>query len=123
MPAKSARTLTDVPLTPAPVGYAARCLGVLPLLCCRAPYWKDPKKTAETFRVDARGVRWVLPGDHALLDEEGRVVLLGRGSGCINSGGEKIFPEEVEAAIRAHPNVFDAVVVGVPEERFGERVV
>jgi acyl-CoA synthetase (AMP-forming)/AMP-acid ligase II len=86
-------------------------------------YWKDPDKTAETFRVDAHGVRWVLPGDHALLDEEGRVILLGRGSGCINSGGEKIFPEEVEAAIRAHPSVVDAVVVGVPDERFGERVV
>ncbi len=86
-------------------------------------YWKDTKKTAETFRVDARGVRWVLPGDHALLDDEGRVILLGRGSGCINSGGEKIFPEEVEAAIRAHPDVVDAVVVGVPDERFGETVV
>jgi fatty-acyl-CoA synthase len=86
-------------------------------------YWNDPKKTAETFRVDARGERWVLPGDMALLDDERRVVLLGRGSGCINSGGEKIFPEEVEAAIRSHPDVFDAVVVGIPDERFGERVV
>jgi len=86
-------------------------------------YWKDPKKTASTFREDANGVRWVLPGDFALLDDEGRVVLLGRGSGCINSGGEKIFPEEVEAAIRSHPDVLDAVVVGVPDERFGETVV
>jgi acyl-CoA synthetase (AMP-forming)/AMP-acid ligase II len=86
-------------------------------------YWNDPEKTARIFRVDARGVRWVIPGDHAMLDAENRVVLLGRGSGCINSGGEKIFPEEVEAAIRAHRDVFDAVVVGVPHERFGEQVV
>jgi len=86
-------------------------------------YWKDPAKTAATFRVDNRNVRWVLPGDHALVDEQGRIVLLGRGSGCINSGGEKIFPEEVEAAVRAHPDVLDAVVVGVPHERFGEQVV
>jgi acyl-CoA synthetase (AMP-forming)/AMP-acid ligase II len=86
-------------------------------------YWKDPAKTAATFRVDANGDRWVLPGDFALHDAEGRIVLLGRGSGCINSGGEKIFPEEVEGAIRAHPDVLDAVVVGVPDERFGEKVV
>jgi fatty-acyl-CoA synthase len=86
-------------------------------------YWNDPEKTAQTFRVDAHGTRWVIPGDFALLDEQGRIVLLGRGSGCINSGGEKIFPEEVEAAIRSHPAVFDAVVVGVPDERFGEKVV
>jgi 3-oxocholest-4-en-26-oate---CoA ligase len=86
-------------------------------------YWNDPEKTAKTFRVDAHGTRWVIPGDFALLDEQGRVVLLGRGSGCINSGGEKIFPEEVEGAIRSHPSVFDAVVVGVPDERFGQKVV
>ena len=86
-------------------------------------YWNDPEKTAKTFRVDAHGTRWVIPGDFALLDEQGRIVLLGRGSGCINSGGEKIFPEEVEAAIRSHPSVFDAVVVGVPDERFGQKVV
>jgi 3-oxocholest-4-en-26-oate---CoA ligase len=86
-------------------------------------YWNDPEKTARTFRVDANGERWVVPGDYALLDDERRVVLLGRGSGCINTGGEKVFPEEVEAAIRAHPDVFDAVVVGVPHDRFGEQVV
>ena len=63
-------------------------------------YWNDPEKTAKTFRVDARGVRWVVPGDFAQIDDEGRIVLLGRGSGCINSGGEKIFPEEVEGADR-----------------------
>ena len=69
------------------------------------------------------GVRWVVPGDWATIDAEGRIVLFGRGSGCINSGGEKIFPEEVEAAVRAHPDVFDAVVVGVPDDRFGQKVV
>jgi acyl-CoA synthetase (AMP-forming)/AMP-acid ligase II len=86
-------------------------------------YWKDPAKTAATFRTDARGVRWVVPGDWATIDAEGRIVLFGRGSGCINSGGEKIFPEEVEAAVRAHDDIFDAVVVGVPDDRFGQKVV
>ena len=86
-------------------------------------YWNDPEKTANTFRTDANGVRWVVPGDFAMLDIDGNVVLLGRGSGCINSGGEKIFPEEVEGAIRAHAAVLDAVVVGVPDERFGQKVV
>jgi acyl-CoA synthetase (AMP-forming)/AMP-acid ligase II len=86
-------------------------------------YWNDPEKTAATFRTDRNGVRWVVPGDLATIDAEGRIVLFGRGSGCINSGGEKIFPEEVEAAIRAHPDVFDAVVVGMPDERFGQKVV
>ena len=86
-------------------------------------YWNDPEKTAATFRTDAHGVRWVVPGDWATIDDEGRIVLFGRGSGCINSGGEKIFPEEVEAAVRAHPDVFDAVVVGVADDRFGQKVV
>src|SRR5207302_11161492 len=63
------------------------------------------------------GVRWVLPGDMARVDADGTVVLLGRGSVSINSGGEKIYPEEVEAALKAHPNVFDAVVVGTPDAR------
>jgi len=86
-------------------------------------YWNDEAKTAATFRTDANGVRWVLPGDRAVRDELGRIVLYGRGSGCINTGGEKVFPEEVEAAIRAHPDVFDAIVVGAPDERFGQKVV
>jgi acyl-CoA synthetase (AMP-forming)/AMP-acid ligase II len=86
-------------------------------------YWKDDAKTAATFPVDARGVRWVVPGDFATIDEQGRVVLQGRGSGCINTGGEKVFPEEVEAAIRFHPDVLDAVVVGVPDDRWGQKVV
>jgi fatty-acyl-CoA synthase len=86
-------------------------------------YWKDPEKTAKTFRTDRNGVRWVVPGDFATIDDEGHIVLFGRGSGCINTGGEKVFPEEVEAAIRAHPDVYDAVVVGQPDDRFGQKVV
>jgi acyl-CoA synthetase (AMP-forming)/AMP-acid ligase II len=67
-------------------------------------------------------VRWAVPGDHATVEADGTIALLGRGSGCINSGGEKIYPEEVEAALKSHPDVFDALVVGVPDERFTERV-
>ena len=78
-------------------------------------------KTAETF-VEVDGTRYVIPGDLALLEADGSVTLLGRGSQSINSGGEKIFPEEVEAAVKSHPAVYDAVVVGVPDERWGQRV-
>jgi 3-oxocholest-4-en-26-oate---CoA ligase len=85
-------------------------------------YYKDPAKTAATFPVDAQGVRWSIPGDLASVDPDGTIVVHGRGSASINSGGEKIFPEEVEAAVKTHPGVFDAIVVGVPDERFGERV-
>jgi acyl-CoA synthetase (AMP-forming)/AMP-acid ligase II len=67
-------------------------------------------------------VRWVLPGDMATVEDDGTVVLLGRGSGSINTGGEKVFPEEVESALKAHPGVVDAVVVGLPDERWGEKV-
>ncbi|MCH8815109.1 MAG: acyl-CoA synthetase [Chloroflexi bacterium] len=84
-------------------------------------YYKDPVKTAETF-VEADGVRWVISGDMAAIEADGTITLLGRGSNCINSGGEKIFPEEVESALRSHPGVFDAIVVGVSDERWGERV-
>ena len=84
-------------------------------------YYNDPEKTAKTF-VSVKGERWVLPGDMATLDEDGTIRVFGRGSVCINSGGEKIYPEEVEAACKAHPDVFDAVVVGVPDERWGSRV-
>jgi fatty-acyl-CoA synthase len=84
-------------------------------------YWKDEPKTAETFRV-IDGVRYTVPGDFATIAEDGTVTLLGRGSVCINSGGEKIYPEEVEVAARRHPNVVDANAVGVPDERFGEVV-
>ena len=86
-------------------------------------YYKDPVKSAEVFVVDKRGKRWSIPGDFATLEADGTITLLGRGSVSINSGGEKIFPEEVEAAIKSHPDCFDAVVVGVPDERWGSRVV
>jgi 3-oxocholest-4-en-26-oate---CoA ligase len=85
-------------------------------------YWNDEAKTAETFRV-VDGVRYTVPGDYALIADDGTVTLLGRGSMCINSGGEKIYPEEVEVAARTHPTVIDANVVGVPDERFGETAV
>ena len=92
-------------------------------LCRHIPigYYKDPEKTARTF-VEADGTRWVLPGDLARVEEDGTITVFGRGSMCINSGGEKIFPEEVEAALKSHPEVFDAIVVGVADERWGERV-
>jgi 3-oxocholest-4-en-26-oate---CoA ligase len=85
-------------------------------------YYKDDAKTAATVLTAADGTRWVVPGDFATVDADGTLVLLGRGSVCINTGGEKVFPEEVEAAVKSHPDVFDAVVVGVADERFVERV-
>jgi acyl-CoA synthetase (AMP-forming)/AMP-acid ligase II len=85
-------------------------------------YHKDPEKTARTF-ITSGGERWVLPGDMATVEEDGSITLLGRGSLTINTGGEKVFPEEVEEPLRDHPAVADAVVVGVPDERWGERVV
>jgi fatty-acyl-CoA synthase len=85
-------------------------------------YWNDEAKTNETFRT-IDGVRYTVPGDFATIAEDGTVTLLGRGSVCINSGGEKIYPEEVEVAARKHPTVIDANAVGVPHERFGETVV
>jgi acyl-CoA synthetase (AMP-forming)/AMP-acid ligase II len=85
-------------------------------------YYKDETKTAATF-VEVDGVRWVLSGDMATVDADGTVLLLGRGSVSINTGGEKVYPEEVESALKSHPDVFDAVVVGLPDERWGERVV
>jgi acyl-CoA synthetase (AMP-forming)/AMP-acid ligase II len=84
-------------------------------------YYKDEAKTAETFPV-INGERWVVPGDMAITEADGTITLLGRGSVSINSGGEKIFPEEVESVLKGHPDVFDVVVVGVPDERWGERV-
>ena len=85
-------------------------------------YYNDEEKTAATFKTAADGTRWAIPGDLATIDDDGMITLFGRGSVSINSGGEKIFPEEVEAALKSHPDVFDAVVVGVPDERFGARV-
>lgn len=85
-------------------------------------YFKDPEKSAKTFRSIA-GVRYSFPGDFAQVTADGTLILLGRGSVCINTGGEKVFPEEVEEALKAHDDIWDALVVGVPDERFGERVV
>jgi len=84
-------------------------------------YFKDEKKTAETFRT-INGVRYAIPGDYAQVESDGTVTLLGRGSVSINSGGEKIYPEEVEGVLKGHPDVFDALVVGVPDPRFGQHV-
>jgi acyl-CoA synthetase (AMP-forming)/AMP-acid ligase II len=85
-------------------------------------YLGDPEKSAATF-VESGGVRWSLPGDLATVEADGTIKVLGRGSLSINTGGEKVFPDEVEAAIKAHPDVMDVTVVGIPDERFGERVV
>ena len=84
-------------------------------------YYKDEKKTADSF-VTIDGERWVLLGDMATVDADGSIAVLGRGAVCINTGGEKVYPEEVEAVLKAHPAVYDAVVAGVPDERFGQRV-
>ncbi|MGQ0802561.1 MAG: acyl-CoA synthetase [Actinomycetota bacterium] len=86
-----------------------------------AGYYKDPEKSAATFR-ELAGTRWSIPGDYAAVEADGTITLLGRGSVSINSGGEKIYPEEVEEAVKHHPAVADSVVVGVPDERFGEAV-
>jgi acyl-CoA synthetase (AMP-forming)/AMP-acid ligase II len=112
-------TVLDDDLRPAPPGVVGKLArrGRVPL-----GYYKDPDKTAATFPV-VDGVRWAVPGDHARIEDDGTISLLGRGSVSINTGGEKVYPEEVEAALKAHRAVFDAVVVGVPDERWGERVV
>ncbi|MFE6738203.1 acyl-CoA synthetase [Streptomyces tubercidicus] len=116
----NSRTAVVDPATyePVPVGEVGRIAlrGHVPL-----GYYNDPVKTAETF-FEADGDRWVLLGDMATVDEGGIVTVLGRGSQCINSGGEKIYPEEVEQALKAHPDVYDALVAGVPDERWGQRV-
>jgi fatty-acyl-CoA synthase len=84
-------------------------------------YYKDAAKTARTFPV-VGGTRYAVPGDHAQIRADGTLIVLGRGSVCINSGGEKVYPEEVEQVLRKHPAIADAVVVGTPDERFGEQV-
>lgn len=85
-------------------------------------YYNDPEKTAETFvRID--GKLWAVSGDAARREEDGKITVFGRGSTCINTGGEKVFPEEVEEALRAHPAIFDAVVAGQADERWGQRVI
>jgi acyl-CoA synthetase (AMP-forming)/AMP-acid ligase II len=103
------------PVAPGEVGRMARG-GNVPI-----GYYKDPVKTAATF-IEVDGKRYSVPGDLARLELDGTMTLLGRGSQCINSGGEKIYPEEVEAVLKAHPQVYDALVVGVDDERWGQRV-
>ncbi|MFI1965035.1 acyl-CoA synthetase [Streptomyces pathocidini] len=112
------RVVDPVTLEPAAAGEPGRVAqrGNVPL-----GYYNDPKKTAETF-FESDGERWVLLGDMATVDEEGFVTVLGRGSQCINTGGEKVYPEEVEQALKAHPDVYDALVAGVPDATWGNRV-
>ena len=98
------------------IGHVAR-RGRMPL-----GYFKDPTKSAATF-VEIDGTRWALTGDAATVEADGTVVLLGRGSVSINTGGEKVYPEEVEVVVKDHPSVYDAMVVGAPHERWGEQVV
>jgi acyl-CoA synthetase (AMP-forming)/AMP-acid ligase II len=116
----NARTQVVDPATYAPVpagevGRIAQC-GHVPL-----GYYNDPAKTAATF-FERDGERWVLLGDMATVDEEGVVTVLGRGSQCINTGGEKVYPEEVEQALKSHPDVYDVLVAGVPDPRWGHHV-
>lgn len=96
-------------------GFIARS-GPIPL-----GYYKDEKKSAETFK-EYQGRRWSIPGDWCTVNEDGTIVLHGRGSVCINTAGEKVYPEEVEEALKTHPAVADAIVVGVPDEKWGEAV-
>ena len=102
--------------SPGETGVLARS-GPLPV-----GYFGDPERTARTF-IRIAGLRMSLTGDFARLETDGSVTVLGRGSTCINTGGEKVFPEEVEQALKAHPAVLDALVVGLPDPRWGERVV
>ncbi|HEX8804426.1 MAG TPA: AMP-binding protein, partial [Acidimicrobiales bacterium] len=106
----------DRPVAPGQVGRMARG-GNVPL-----GYYKDPERSARTF-IEVDGRRYAVPGDYARLEADGTMTLLGRGSQCINTGGEKVYPEEVEAVLKAHPSVFDALVLGVDDERWGQRVV
>ncbi|MEV2214059.1 acyl-CoA synthetase [Streptomyces sp. NPDC050997] len=106
---------TREPVAVGEVGRIAQC-GHVPL-----GYYNDARKTAETF-FEKDGERWVLLGDMATVDAEGVVTVLGRGSQCINTGGEKVYPEEVEQALKSHPDVYDALVAGVPDAMWGHQV-
>ncbi len=107
--------LRPVPPGSGVVGRVART-GNIPI-----GYYRDPVQTAATF-IEVDGIRYAMPGDHATVEADGSVTLLGRGSISINSGGEKIYPEEVEAALKAHAGVYDAVVVGTADARWGQQV-
>ena len=104
----------DRPLGPGQVGRLARG-GHVPI-----GYYKDPVKTAAMF-AEVDGKRYAVPGDLARIEADGSMTLLGRGNTCVNTGGEKVFPEEVEGALKSHPDVFDALVIGVPDERLGQQ--
>ncbi|MEU9854736.1 acyl-CoA synthetase [Streptomyces sp. NPDC047974] len=112
------QVVDQVTLAPVAVGAVGRLAqrGHVPL-----GYYNDPAKTAETF-FERDGVRWVLLGDMATVDADGVVTVLGRGSQCINTGGEKVYPEEVEQALKSHPDVYDALVAGVPDPTWGSHV-
>jgi acyl-CoA synthetase (AMP-forming)/AMP-acid ligase II len=84
-------------------------------------YYKDPEKSARTF-LEIGGQRYSVPGDMARIEEGNRITLLGRGSNCVNTGGEKVYPEEVEMAVKAHPAVYDCLVAGIPDEKYGQAV-
>ena len=84
-------------------------------------YFNDPEKTAATFRT-LDGVKYSFPGDHAVVEEDGTITLLGRGNHCINTGGEKVYPEEVEEVLKAHTKVMDALVFGVDDDKWGQRI-
>jgi fatty-acyl-CoA synthase len=84
-------------------------------------YYKDEAKTAATF-ITFEGKRYSVPGDYATVEADGTLTLLGRGSVCINTGGEKVYPEEVEEVLKTHPSIADAVAVGIPDEKFGEAI-
>jgi acyl-CoA synthetase (AMP-forming)/AMP-acid ligase II len=118
--AKPTTMVVDDDLRPVPAGS-----GIVGRLATtgRVPlgYYRDPDRSARTF-VEIDGRRWSLPGDMATIDTDGSVHLLGRGALCINTGGEKVYPEEVEAVLKTCPGVDDAVVVGLPHPRWGEQV-
>ncbi|MGH3228819.1 MAG: acyl-CoA synthetase [Streptosporangiaceae bacterium] len=103
------------PAAPGQLGRLARG-GHVPL-----GYYKDPARTAAMF-AEVDGKRYAIPGDMARVEDDGTVTLLGRGNTCVNTGGEKVFPEEVEGALKSHPDVFDALVIGVPDALLGQRV-
>jgi acyl-CoA synthetase (AMP-forming)/AMP-acid ligase II len=103
------------PVGPGGIGRLARG-GHVPL-----GYYKDPVKTAALF-AEVDGARYAVPGDLARVEEDGSLTLLGRGNTCVNTGGEKVYPEEVEGALKSFPGVFDALVIGLPDELLGQRV-
>ena len=115
MPSSSTRTTSRSNRAAARLGLVAFG-GALPL-----GYYKDEEKTARTFRTIA-GKRYSIPGDYAIVEADGKLTLLGRGSNCINTAGEKVFPEEVEETLKTHPTIEDALVLGVPDEKWGQAV-